>query len=82
MSERKCKTVLCLRNPKDVAVSFFNHFRGLKSYAYDGKWENWLRPYLDGQCKIIVALSARGKTGVLSLRQHMCGSVKIESVSV
>ncbi|WAR02515.1 ST1B1-like protein [Mya arenaria] len=47
---KKIKTVLCLRNPKDTAVSYFNHMRGLKMYNYrNGQWKNWLRPYVQGK---------------------------------
>ncbi|XP_053376632.1 sulfotransferase 1B1-like [Mercenaria mercenaria] len=45
---KQIKTVLCLRNPKDTAVSFYNHMKGFKAYDYDGKWEDWLPVYLQG----------------------------------
>ncbi|WAR12772.1 ST1B1-like protein [Mya arenaria] len=34
LAQKKIKTMLCLRNPKDTAVSFFNHMRGMKMYNY------------------------------------------------
>lgn len=52
MKNKKTKTILCVRYPKDTAVSFFNHMRGLKFYGYGkGKWENFLKLYLEGKCE-------------------------------
>ncbi|XP_060574601.1 sulfotransferase 1B1-like [Ruditapes philippinarum] len=45
MRAKQIKTVLCLRNPKDTAVSYYNHMKGLNIYDYDGKWEDWLPVY-------------------------------------
>ncbi|XP_052818309.1 sulfotransferase 1B1-like [Mya arenaria] len=40
LAQKKIKTMLCLRNPKDTAVSFFNHMRGMKMYNYgNGQWK-------------------------------------------
>ncbi|XP_053376363.1 sulfotransferase 1C4-like [Mercenaria mercenaria] len=49
MKEKQIKTVLCLRNPKDTAVSYYNHMKGIKVYGYDGKWEDWLPVYVQGK---------------------------------
>ena len=51
MKDKKVKTVLILRNPKDTAVSFYNHMCAINLYAYSGKWENWLPAYVNGECK-------------------------------
>jgi hypothetical protein len=51
MRAKQIKTVLCLRNPKDTAVSYYNHMKGLNIYEYDGKWEDWLPVYMQGKCK-------------------------------
>ncbi|KAL3857294.1 hypothetical protein ACJMK2_011979 [Sinanodonta woodiana] len=47
--KRKCKIVYILRNPKDVAVSFFNHHFKVLEYEYSGKWENYIHRFLTGQ---------------------------------
>ncbi|KAL3857301.1 hypothetical protein ACJMK2_011983 [Sinanodonta woodiana] len=47
--KRKCKIVYILRNPKDVAVSFYNHHFKLLEYGYSGKWENYIHRFLKGQ---------------------------------
>jgi len=52
MKNKKTKTILCVRNPKDTAVSFFNHMTGLSIYGYpEGQWENWVGPYVQGKRK-------------------------------
>jgi len=55
MSDKKTKTVLCLRNPKDTAISHFHHLRGFRGYEYNGKIENFIRPWVDGKCKSVFA---------------------------
>ncbi|XP_053376635.1 sulfotransferase 6B1-like [Mercenaria mercenaria] len=49
MRAKQIKTVLCIRNPKDTAVSYYNHMKGLRPYNYDDKWEDWLPVYLQGK---------------------------------
>ncbi|XP_045171746.1 sulfotransferase 1B1-like [Mercenaria mercenaria] len=49
MRAKQIKTVLCCRNPKDTAVSYYNHMNGVKYYNYDGKWADWLPVYLEGK---------------------------------
>ena len=37
-------SVSCSRNPKDTAVSLYNHHRDLvKFYNYNGEWKDWLQ---------------------------------------
>ncbi|XP_052097716.1 sulfotransferase 1C4-like isoform X1 [Mytilus californianus] len=45
---RKCKIVYTVRNPKDVAVSYYHHHRGLCFYNYDGSWDGYLNRFLEG----------------------------------
>ncbi|XP_060599453.1 sulfotransferase 1B1-like, partial [Ruditapes philippinarum] len=47
--ELGCKLIYVLRNPKDVAVSLYNHNRGIPLYEYDGKWEYFLPLFLQGK---------------------------------
>ncbi|XP_060551716.1 sulfotransferase 1C4-like [Ruditapes philippinarum] len=49
MKSKKIKTVLCLRNPKDQAVSYYCHLKGIKTNDYDGKWVDWLPEALKGK---------------------------------
>lgn len=49
MKAQQIKTVLCLRNPKDTAVSYYNHMKGIKMYEYEGKWENWIPGFAEGK---------------------------------
>ncbi|KAK3601961.1 hypothetical protein CHS0354_030680 [Potamilus streckersoni] len=50
MIEKRCKIVLILRNPKDVAVSFYHHHSGIVNvYHYEGKWENYLSLFNNGK---------------------------------
>jgi hypothetical protein len=51
MKAQEIKAVLCLRNPKDTAVSYYNHMKGIKMYEYEGKWENWISGFAEGKCK-------------------------------
>ena len=51
LKKKQLKTVLILRNPKDTAVSYYNHMHGLNTYCYTGEWKNWLVPYLNGNSK-------------------------------
>ena len=41
--------ILLLRNPKDVAVSFYHHVKGIKFYEYAGKFENFLKMFQNGE---------------------------------
>ncbi|WAR03217.1 ST1A4-like protein, partial [Mya arenaria] len=46
----RCRPVVMIaRNPKDVAVSFYNHTRGIKLYDYQGKFENYLQMFMRGE---------------------------------
>ncbi|XP_063429481.1 sulfotransferase 1B1-like [Mytilus trossulus] len=45
---RKCKILYMLRNPKDVAVSYYNHHSKVLEYEYSGSWEHYFTRYLKG----------------------------------
>lgn len=50
--EKKTKIVLTVRNPKDTAVSFFNHVKNLKTfYDYDGEFDDFFEMFIDGDCE-------------------------------
>ena len=54
ISEKKTKIVLALRNPKDVAVSFYHHHKGMESHKYDGKFADYFQLFIEGKCKNIL----------------------------
>lgn len=64
--EKKCKIIYILRNPKDVAVSFYNHHVRLLDYEYSGTWRSYLPRFLSGRgewmCEWLTAsfLTSRG----------------------
>jgi Sulfotransferase domain len=47
--EHHCKRVYVVRNPKDVAVSFYHHHRSHKVLGqYQGTWDNFFECFLNG----------------------------------
>lgn len=46
--QKNVKTVLVVRNPKDVAVSLYNMMQGFKHYNYKGTFNNWLPLFMRG----------------------------------
>lgn len=46
---KQCKIVYILRNPRDVAVSFFNHHTRLLDYEYNGDWQQYLPRFIEGK---------------------------------
>ena len=47
--ERHCKRVYVVRNPKDVAVSFYHHHRSHKALGqYQGTWDDFFECFLNG----------------------------------
>ncbi|XP_067648877.1 sulfotransferase 1A2-like [Haliotis asinina] len=45
---KKIKVITVLRNPKDVAVSFYNFLRTIPGVKYKGEWKNYVRPFFQG----------------------------------
>ncbi|CAG2258049.1 SULT1 [Mytilus edulis] len=46
---RKCKIIYTIRNPKDVAVSFYHHHRNILMYEYTGSWNSYIERFLKGE---------------------------------
>ena len=42
------KYIYVIRNPKDVAVSYFHHYRALKMHQFSGSWDEFFELYLSG----------------------------------
>ncbi|CAH1793111.1 unnamed protein product [Owenia fusiformis] len=46
----KCKTICIVRNPKDVAVSYFHYHKNTNALGlYDGSWEQFLEVFHKGE---------------------------------
>jgi len=45
---KQCKIIYLLRDPKDVAVSFYNHHVRLLDYNYHGEWKDYLQRFING----------------------------------
>ena len=49
LTKKDCKLVYVTRDPRDVAVSYFNHHRKLvQYYSYEGQWKDYLPMFLAG----------------------------------
>ncbi|XP_059146857.1 uncharacterized protein LOC131934755 [Physella acuta] len=49
VAEKKIKSILTVRNPKDTAVSFYHHeLTTQMSHGYNGTFKSWFQMYLDG----------------------------------
>ncbi|XP_046360199.2 sulfotransferase 1A1-like isoform X2 [Haliotis rufescens] len=46
---KKIKVISVLRNPKDVAVSFYNFSTTIPCAKYKGQWKNYLNPLFQGK---------------------------------
>ena len=49
--KRRCKIIYTVRNPKDVAVSFYHHHRNILTYEYEGTWDSYVDRFLTGNRK-------------------------------
>ncbi|XP_013421044.1 sulfotransferase 1C2-like [Lingula anatina] len=46
---KQIKIILVTRNPKDVAVSYYNFLKGLKKFEYSGPWESYFPIFTQGK---------------------------------
>ncbi|KAK3801313.1 hypothetical protein RRG08_023584 [Elysia crispata] len=50
LNKKNCKLIYVTRDPRDVAVSYFNHHRKLvQYYEYKGQWKDYFPLYLSGK---------------------------------
>jgi hypothetical protein len=69
--EKRCKIIHIYRNPKDVAVSYFNFSKKLRKYDMeDMDFSEYLRHYLTGNGKVLSSF-------ILSNHLHMVHEVHI-----
>lgn len=48
----KPKYIYVMRNPKDAAVSFYHHYKGLEMYEFsDGTWDEFFEMFMDNKGK-------------------------------
>jgi len=55
MKNKKVKTVLMIRNPKDTTVSLYNHTVAANACRYSGTFEHFVRPYVLGKSKFYLS---------------------------
>ena len=48
---KRCKIVYIHRNPKDIAVSYYNHHKKILMYEFDGPWDNYFQRFMQGNGK-------------------------------
>ncbi|GFS23757.1 sulfotransferase family cytosolic 1B member 1 [Elysia marginata] len=50
LEKKNCKLIYLTRDPRDVAVSYFNHHRKLvEYYEYKGQWKDYFPLYVNGK---------------------------------
>ncbi|KAK3745841.1 hypothetical protein QZH41_014930 [Actinostola sp. cb2023] len=45
----KPKYIYVIRNPKDVAVSFYHHYQGFKMYEFDHPWDEFFEMFIENK---------------------------------
>ena len=63
--QNKCKMIYILRNPKDIAVSFYHHIKSQADFDYDGSFHGFVDLFLEGKCKA-ESLCFRSEGGCLT----------------
>ncbi|XP_046549260.1 sulfotransferase 1C2-like isoform X2 [Haliotis rubra] len=46
LNQRTVKTVYIIRDPKDVAVSWFHYYTSFPNNTYQGSWDDWIHLFL------------------------------------
>ncbi|GFS23749.1 sulfotransferase 1A2 [Elysia marginata] len=50
LDKKNCKLIYVTRDPRDVAVSYYNNHKKLvQYYSYTGQWKDYFSLYLNGQ---------------------------------
>ncbi|KAK3737785.1 hypothetical protein QZH41_017259, partial [Actinostola sp. cb2023] len=49
----KPKYINVIRNPKDVAVSWYHHYKGFKFFEFDRPWDEFFEMFIDNKDSFI-----------------------------
>lgn len=49
VKEKECKILYIIRNPKDIAVSYYHHHKSLLCYDFEGTWSSYVDMFLEGK---------------------------------